>query len=245
MGSLYRRNSYFVNAVRTLSDTKRSFYGLHSRPVNSIYRRIVEELMVEMHLLSVNNLFRYDPIYALGVVSAYERLMGSYRPERDRDSIFNALCTSVEATPDHYRRDAETLRAIASRLSPLQLADWRTALPPLDGTDPLSSALQAVADNEKFKYSRLFAIGLYSLVEAADPDTARDEARLNEILAKLSQSLNLPAEKLEKDLELYQGNIEKLEQARIIIEDALQSERKKRQERAASATQPQDSTSGS
>ncbi len=230
-----------MNPVRTLSDTKRSFYTQHTRPINSIYRRIVEELMVEMHLLSVNTLFRDEPIYELGVVSSYERLMGSYRPEGDQATIFQALCRSVAADPEHYRRQAETLRTVAARLSPLQLADWRSALPPLDGTEPLYSALQAVADNDKFKYSRLFAIGLYSLVEAADPDAPRQEQQRN--LDKLSQSLNLPTEKLAKDLELYQGNIEKLEQARIIIEDALKSDRKKRQERVASSEAPsQDGT---
>ncbi|NJL00681.1 MAG: photosystem II biogenesis protein Psp29 [Spirulinaceae cyanobacterium SM2_1_0] len=228
-----------MNAVRTLSDTKRSFYARHTRPVNSIYRRVVEELMVEMHLLSVNNLFRYDPIYALGVVSAYDRLMAGYRPDVDRDSIFGSLCRSIEAEPDQYRHDADGLRAIADRLSPLQLADWRSALPPLDGTELLHDTLQAVATNEKFKYSRLFAIGLYTLVERADTEIARDTEKRNEILASLSESLNIPSDKLEKDLELYQGNVEKMEQARIIIEDTLANERKKREAKAAES-QPQD-----
>ncbi|MFM8003381.1 MAG: photosystem II biogenesis protein Psp29, partial [Dolichospermum sp.] len=50
----------FVNNVRTVSDTKKTFYTLHTRPINTIYRRVVEELMVEMHLLSVNVDFSYD-----------------------------------------------------------------------------------------------------------------------------------------------------------------------------------------
>ncbi|MFM6220517.1 MAG: photosystem II biogenesis protein Psp29, partial [Dolichospermum sp.] len=57
-----------MNNVRTVSDTKKTFYTLHTRPINTIYRRVVEELMVEMHLLSVNVDFSYDAIYALGVV---------------------------------------------------------------------------------------------------------------------------------------------------------------------------------
>ncbi|HAX86545.1 MAG TPA: photosystem II biogenesis protein Psp29, partial [Cyanobacteria bacterium UBA11370] len=64
-----------MNNVRTVSDTKRDFYNCHTRPINSIYRRVVEELMVEMHLLSVNVDFRYDPIYALGVVTSFNRFM--------------------------------------------------------------------------------------------------------------------------------------------------------------------------
>ncbi len=60
-----------MNNVRTVSETKRAFYGQHTRPINALYRRVVEELMVEMHLLLVNVEFEYDSIYALGVVSVF------------------------------------------------------------------------------------------------------------------------------------------------------------------------------
>ena len=60
-----------VNTVPTLSDTKRRFYKQHTRPISSIYRRFLEEMMVEMHLLWVNKTFVYDGIYALGVVTSF------------------------------------------------------------------------------------------------------------------------------------------------------------------------------
>ena len=70
-----------MDTARTLSDTKRSFYTLHTRPINSIYRQVVEEMLVEMHLLSVNADFHYEPIYALGVVNSFDRFMQGYQPE--------------------------------------------------------------------------------------------------------------------------------------------------------------------
>ena len=72
-----------MNNVRTVSETKRTFYSLHTRPINTIYRRVVEELMVEMHLLDVNADFKYDPIYALGVVTTFDRFMEGYKPSED------------------------------------------------------------------------------------------------------------------------------------------------------------------
>ena len=84
-----------MDNVRTVSDTKRDFYQTHTRPINSLYRRVVEELMVEMHLLSVNADFTYNPVYALGVVSAFDRFMNGYRPEKDLESIFGALCRAT------------------------------------------------------------------------------------------------------------------------------------------------------
>ncbi|GAB4356440.1 MAG: photosystem II biogenesis protein Psp29 [Cyanophyceae cyanobacterium] len=221
--------------VRTVSDTKRAFYSVHTRPINSIYRRVVEELMVEMHLLSVNAHFAYSPIYALGVVTAYDRFMAGYSPERDLESIFRALCTSVGSTPEHYRGDADRLRGAAASLSADQLCAS------LKGTGDGGSEAEAilrevsapVRDNPTFKYSRLFAIGLYTLLEAAAPEVASEEARQKEILAQVGEALHLPTEKLEKDLELYRSNLEKLSQAREALADTLEAERKRRAQREA------------
>ena len=91
--------------LSTVSDTKRNFYSTHTRPINSIYRRVVEELMVEMHLLSTNVDFAYNPIYALGVVSSFDRFMTSYRPETDKQSIFVALCQSMGGNAEQYRSE--------------------------------------------------------------------------------------------------------------------------------------------
>ncbi|MFM6586777.1 MAG: photosystem II biogenesis protein Psp29, partial [Microcystis panniformis] len=33
-----------MDKIRTVSDSKRDFYTRHTRPINSVYRRVVEEL---------------------------------------------------------------------------------------------------------------------------------------------------------------------------------------------------------
>lgn len=220
-----------MNTVRTVSDTKRAFYNLHTRPVNSIYRRVVEELMVEMHLLAVNVDFRYNPTYALGVVTSFDRFMQGYRPEQDKESIFNALCRSTEDDPDKYRQDAQHLLSVASRFP------WDTVLLPekSEGISDLASlreSLQDIAGNSKFKYSRLFAIGLFTLLETANPDVVKDEVQRTQALNQISQALNLPEDKIQKDLELYRSNLEKMMQVQAMMADVLISDRKKREERA-------------
>ena len=221
-----------MNNVRTVSDTKRDFYNNHTRPVNSIYRRVVEELMVEMHLLSVNVDFRYDPIYALGVVTSFNRFMQGYRPERDKDSIFDALCQAVGNNTQQYKQDAEQLKALSGRLSGKELVSWFSAPTFFDAAGDLHNTVAAIANNPKFKYSRLFAIGLYTLLEQADPDLVKDEKQRNEALKQIGSALNLPEDKLQKDLELYRSNLEKMAQVQSVIEDAIQADRKKREQRA-------------
>lgn len=243
MGSM---SSFFidpvVDKVRTLSDTKREFYNHHTRPINSIFRRVIEELLVEMHLLNVNVDFHYDPIYALGVVTAYNRFMQAYRPETDKDSIFAAICQAVGGDPHQYRQDAERLGAIAQNLSAEQVMSLLNNQNQVEETGELSGLLSAIAANDKFKYSRLFAIGLYTMLEQANPDALKNEKQLQETVNKVSEALNLPAEKMLKDLELYQSNLEKMAQARSAIEDALKADRKQRERRAQEKLEKQAAT---
>lgn len=225
-----------VNNNRTVSDTKRSFYTIHTRPINSIYRRVVEELMVEMHLLSANADFQYDPIYALGVVTAFDRFMLGYTPEADRISIFNGLCKSLEDDPARYKQDASRLESLAGRLSGSELLSWLDRSTSFEDTADLQASLGAIASNPQFKYSRLFAIGLFSLLEKADPDMVKDQETRNDAIAKVCAALHLPEDKVSKDLDLYRSNLEKMAQARIVLQDVIQAERKKREKRETKVT---------
>ena len=221
-----------MNNVRTVSDTKRAFYNTHTRPVNSIYRRVVEELMVEMHLLTVNIDFRYDPIYALGVVTSFDRFMQGYRPESDKASIFNAICQSMGDNPPNYRGDAEHLLLLASQHPWNELLSLPGESSEIPEANDLRQHLRAIVNNPKFKYSRLFAIGLFTILQTADPTLIKDEVKRTEALKQVCSRLNLPQEKLQKDLELYSSNLEKMIQAQIVMEDLIKADRKKREERA-------------
>lgn len=222
-----------VNNDRTVSDTKRTFYSLHTRPINTIYRRVVEELMVEMHLLSVNVDFRYDPIYAFGVVTTFDRFMQGYRPEADKEPIFEAICKAVEGDPQRYRQDAAWLQGWASQRSAGDIVEIFTQAPHFGNAGDLSATLQAIVNNPKFKYSRLFAIGLFTFLEVADSSIVKDAKQLTEALKQMASGLHLPDDKLQKDLELYRSNLEKMAQARLMMEDTVKAERKKREQRAA------------
>lgn len=220
-----------MNNLRTVSDTKRNFYTNHTRPINTIYRRVVEELMVEMHLLSVNADFHYDPIYALGVVTAFERFMQGYQPERDKESIFNALCQAIEDSPQRYQQDAERLRTLVKNLSIKELLDWVSGANQSGGTDDLQAQISAIAHNPSFKYSRLFAIGVFTLLELTDAELVKDEKQRVEALKQIAAILHISEDKLNKDLELYRSNLDKIEQAMITMADMLLADRKKRQQR--------------
>lgn len=187
--------------------------------------------MVEMHLLTVNADFRYDPIYGLGVVTAFDRFMQGYQPDPDKSSIFIALCKSLEDNPERYQQDAEDLRSEAVSIP---LSDFQTRVKQLSAetTSGLFGQLRSIAENPKFKYNRLSAIGLYTLLEIMSPEGVKDETQRNAALTTLAEALNLSADKLQKDLELYRSNLEKMVQAQQVMADILQADRKKKEERA-------------
>jgi photosystem II biogenesis protein Psp29 len=199
---------------------------------------VVEELMVEMHLLSVNSGFSYNPIYALGVVTSFDRFMQGYLPEQDQESIFHALCQAVEQEPQRYREDAKRLQALAKDLPVNDLIAWLSQTTHLDRDPDLQAQLQAIAHNSEFKYSRLFAVGLFTLLEQSDPELVKDEKQRTEALKTIAAGLHLSDEKLNKDLELYSSNLEKMAQALVVMADMLSADRKKREQRQQQTSTP-------
>ena len=214
--------------VRTVSDTKRQFFIHYSRPISSIYRRFVEELLVEMHLLSVNVDFAYDPIFALGVMTSFERFMQGYQPETELPAIFDALCRAINADPDQYRQDTKKVSDSAHHLG---LGEWVSAAASneITGDNLLLNTLTSIHQRKKFKYSRLFAIGIYTLLTEQDPDVKDNEEKRRDYLEQLSELLDLSLDKTVKDLDLYRTNLDKVDQLLKVLEDAAEAERKKKE----------------
>jgi photosystem II biogenesis protein Psp29 len=222
-----------VEKVRTVSDTKRDFYAQHTRPINSIYRRVVEELLVELHLLSVNVHFRVDPIYCLGVVSSFERFMQGYRPEKDKESIFQAICQAVGGNPQEYRASADLALNLAKRLGSIpEVISWLKSPQPQEGEYPLAEGVKEIRNNPQFKYSRLFGIGLYTMLWQVEPEFWREQKSREEITNQLTEVFPLNDQKLTKDFDLYQSNLEKVQQMILVLEEAVEADRKKREKKS-------------
>ena len=217
--------------MKTVSDSKRAFYSAYPRPINSIYRRVIEELLVEMHLLSVNSDFKPDPIYYLGIVTSFERLMQGYQPEKDKEQIFNALCTSTDADPQVYKSQAGTLLSLAKDKSVDELVSWLGNPTAEEDAGYIVEPMKAIAELDNFKYSRPFAIGIYTLLEECDLELVKDPEKCNQTVDAIAENLQISSDKMKKDLDLYRGNLEKMTELLKVIEDVLEASRKKREQR--------------
>jgi len=224
-----------VNTVRTVSDTKKDFYLAFPKPVNQVYRRVVDELLVEIHLLKVNQTFVYDGIFALGVVTTFDRFTAGYKPETDRLAVFHALCSALQFDSDRIRQDANSLSELTKQ-SPNEVKTLLTTLDTGLSLDPLSTQLQAIASKENFKYSRLLGVGLYALLEIVDPEAIADNSKREDLVKIVGDILKFGSDRLLKDVDLYRSNLDKIEQARQMIADMVEAERKKRGQKVTAET---------
>ncbi|MDX1977820.1 MAG: photosystem II biogenesis protein Psp29, partial [Pseudanabaenaceae cyanobacterium bins.68] len=84
----------------------------------------------------------------------------------------------------------------------------------------------------KFKYSRLFGIGLYTLLELCQPEATQN--RRQELLTQVGNLLKV-GDRCTKDIDLYLSNLEKIEQGRQMMADLAEAERKKKAKAAPQA----------
>ncbi|MFQ3679913.1 MAG: photosystem II biogenesis protein Psp29 [Pseudanabaenaceae cyanobacterium] len=227
-----------MNTVPTVADAKRAFLQAFAKPIESVYRRVVDELLVELHLLRVNQNFRYDEVFALGVVTVFERFMAGYRHEGDRERIFAALCQALTFDREQLQRDAAALRDWAAQ----EPEAVRALLTKGEGGENRVPLARQALGNPHFKYSRAFAIGVYTLLELIQaPELAESEPR-KQLLAQIGEAWG-QGDRLNRDLDLYLSNLEKMMQSRQMMVDLVEAERKKREKRAAAAeAKPETST---
>ena len=70
------------------------------------------------------------------------------------------------------------------------------------------------------------------MLETADAELVKDSKKLAESLKTIGEGLNVSADKLTKDLELYRSNVDKMTQAVAVLKDVVAADRKKREERS-------------
>ena len=96
-----------VSPFLTVADSKRAFHAAFPHVISPLYRRLVDELLVELHLLSHQRGFQADPLFALGLVQVFDTGTRGYRPPEQRDPLFHSLCSAcgMDAVALRAQRD--------------------------------------------------------------------------------------------------------------------------------------------
>ncbi|CAN8270982.1 unnamed protein product [Cochlearia groenlandica] len=203
-----------ITDVPPVSETKSNFLKAYKRPIPSIYNTVLQELIVQQHLVRYKKSYRYDPVFALGFVTVYDQLMEGYPSDQDRDSIFKAYIEALNEDPNQYRIDAQKMEEWAKSQNSGSLVDFASKEGEIEAI--LKDVAARSASKEGFSYSRFFAVGLFRLLELA---SATDPT----VLDKLCASLNINKKSVDRDLDVYRNLLSKLVQAKELLKEYVES----------------------
>ncbi|EXB62314.1 Protein THYLAKOID FORMATION1 [Morus notabilis] len=213
-----------AEAPPTVADTKLNFLKAYKRPIPSVYNTVLQELLVQHHLMKYKRTFRYDPVFALGFVTVYDQLMDGYPSDEDRAAIFQSYIKALNEEPEQYRIDSQKLEEWARAQNASSLIEFSSKEGEVEGT---LKDISERASHGNFSYSRFFAVGLFRILELAN-------ATEPTILEKLCSALNINKRSVDRDLDVYRNLLSKLVQAKELLKEYVEREKKKREERTES-----------
>ena len=221
-----------MGASLTVADSKRAFHTAFPHVIAPLYRRLVDELLVELHLLSHQQGFQSDGLFAVGLTQVFDSFSKGYRPEQQREPLFTALCSATGFDAGQLRSRAAEAVAQVGRHNLEEVKGWLSNQG-AGAPAPISGLLQGV-QRPDFHYSRLVAVGLLSLLQRAQGAEALEPQALRSAAHDIGDAMGLIKDRVDKDLSLYASNIEKMSQAVELMEETVAAERRRR-ERAVEA----------
>ena len=193
----------------TISDSKSDFHREFPYVIPPIYRKLADELLVELHLLSHQKNFKKDSIFSTGLLEIFSKFTSGYKPSDHIGKLFDAICNCNGFNPTEITSSSEELVNKAKSFNKEELNSFLS---------------QMNLDNKANEYySRISAIGMYKLVSEMPLFKDIKEDDLNKELNNISQLLGYQYLRVEKDISIYKSNLEKMKQALEIVALNLKS----------------------
>ncbi len=194
----------------TVSDSKKLFHEKFPFVIPGLYKRIVDEMLVELNLLNHQNDFTQDYLFCVGLTETFKELMKGYKPEKHLDLLFESLCNSTNF-------EAKNINEISQKSQ--KEFDNKTS------HDILKLLIEK--SNPKLYPSRILNLAIYILISNAQDLKEKDESETNKMISDIFEKLNLSANKAEKDIGIYKSSISKMQQAKELIEELRTKDKKK------------------
>ena len=203
LGSLKNYLGLALSVRATISDSKSEFHKEFPFVIPPIYRKLADELLVELHLLSHQQNFKQNSIFSVGLKEIFSNFTNGYKPKEHINKLFNALCNCNGFNPDEINKQSEELINNLNSMSKISLKEYLLNIKDIN--------------KDKNYYSRINAIGIYKLVSELKYCKDFKEAEIKKEIHSISDLLDYQESRVEKDISLYKSNIEKMEQALEII----------------------------
>ena len=196
----------------TVSDSKRLFHEKFPYVIPGLYKRIVDEMLVELNLLNHQNDFTQEYLFCVGLTETFKELMKGYQPNKHLDLLFESLCSSTNF-------EAKEINEISQKSQ----KEFKNKT----SNDILKLLIEK--SNSKLYPSRILNLAIYILISSAQDLKEKEESGRNKMISDVFEKLNLSANKAEKDIGIYKSSISKMEQAKELIEELRTKDKKKEQ----------------
>jgi len=186
----------------TVSDSKKLFHELFPYVIPGIYKRIVDEMLVELNLLNHQNEFAQDNLFCVGLTQTFKELTKGYKPEKHLDLLFESLCSATNF-------EAKEIKVISQK-SQKEFKD-----------KSYNDILKILKEQSisKLYPSRILNLGIYIIISNSSDFLGENESEKNKIISDIFEKLNLSTNKAEKDIGIYKSTITKMNQAKELIEE--------------------------
>ena len=196
----------------TVSDSKKLFHEKFPYVIPGLYKRIVDEMLVELNLLNHQNEFKQDYLFCVGLTETFKELMKGYQPKKHLDLLFESLCSSTNF-------EAKEINEISQKSQ----KEFKNKT----SNDILKLLIEK--SNSKLYPSRILNLAIYIIISSAQDLIEKEESERSKIISDIFEKLNLSANKAEKDIGIYKSSISKMEQAKELIEELKTKDKKKEQ----------------
>ena len=198
----------------TVSDSKKLFHEKFPYVIPGLYKRIVDEILVELNLLNHQNEFTQEYLFCIGLTETFKELMKGYQPKKHLDLLFESLCSSTNF-------EAKEINEISHKSQ----KEFKNKT----SKDILKLLIEK--SNSKLYPSRILNLAIFILISSAQDLKEKEETGRNKMISDVFEKLNLSANKAEKDIGIYKSSISKMEQAKELIEELKTKDKKKEQKK--------------
>ncbi|KAJ8906083.1 hypothetical protein NDN08_002582 [Rhodosorus marinus] len=207
--------------VPTVTDTMAKFNETFARPVPSVYRSIVNEIITLNHLTTVCPMWHYDAVFGFGFTEILEKYFSFYPSAEEKEKLFSCIVGSLSGLDlQKMRDDAKAVEAfVAGKTEDEVLAMIESG----SSEGPVLSAFQYIKESEFYDwyYSRNFGFGVIFIIEKLGGELT--DANVE----RWARAIGASEVKVKDELGVYLSSLERLKQAEQMFADLAAREKKK------------------
>jgi photosystem II biogenesis protein Psp29 len=187
----------------TVSDSKKLFHEQFPYVIPGLYKRIVDEMLVELNLLNHQNEFMQDDLFCVGLTETFKELTKGYKPDEHLMLLFESLCNSSNFEPKKIKE-----------ISKKTLEEYKEK-----SLKEISSLLIEKSTSNLYS-SRILNLGIYLIISNATDFKNIKDSEKNKTISDIFDKLNLSFNKAEKDIGIYKNILIRMEQAKELLQEA-------------------------